>query len=220
MKRNPLVPKYACVPLWTVLAVNMLVYSGTQLLTAGWQHHDLSLPLDARIPFCPAFISIYLLAYVHWVVGYVMAARYSRDLCYRMVSADIVAKLICMVWFLAFPTTAQRPEITGGGFWNWVVSFIYRVDAPANLFPSVHCLESWMCCRAALRMKKASPWYRAGMTVFALLVFASTLLVKQHVIVDVAGGILIAEIGLLAARIFKLERILERLDAALPRRKQ
>ena len=36
---------------------------------------------------------------------------------------------------------------------------------------------------------------------FSLLVCASTVLVKQHVFVDILGGIAVAEIGLLLSRI-------------------
>ena len=44
-------------------------------------------------------------------------------------------------------------------------------------------------------MKKPPKWYRYATTVMALGVFASTLFVKQHVLVDVFGGIIVYEIG-------------------------
>lgn len=94
-----------------------------------------------------------------------------------------------------FPTTLARPEVTGSGFCNDLVRFIYRMDAPVNLFPSIHCLESWCCIHAAFAMKKPPKWYRYATTVMALGVFASTLFVKQHVLVDVFGGIIVYEIG-------------------------
>ena len=72
--------------------------------------------------------------------------------------------------------------------------FLYSVDAADNLFPSIHCLVSWFCF-IGLRGKKEIPfWYRAFSCFFAILVFLSTLTTKQHVIWDVAGGVLLAEI--------------------------
>ena len=53
-----------------------------------------------------------------------------------------------------------------------------------------------MACRAGFWMKRLPRWYRWGGLVMTLLVFASTLLVKQHVLVDIPGGILTAELGL------------------------
>lgn len=38
------------------------------------------------------------------------------------------------------------------------------------------------------------------MLIFAILVFASTLLVKQHLVLDVVTGIAVVEIGLFLAR--------------------
>ena len=46
-----------------------------------------------------------------------------------------------------------------------------------------------------------------------LLVFASTLLVKQHVLVDVPAGILAAELGLFLANKCRLGGLIERLEA-------
>ena len=44
-------------------------------------------------------------------------------------------------------------------------------------------------------MKKAPRWYLPLTIIMSLCVFASTLLVKQHVFIDVFGGILVFEIG-------------------------
>ena len=68
-----------------------------------------------------------------------------------------------------------------------------------NLFPSIHCLESWCCIHAAFEMKKVPNWYKGVTVVMSLGVFASTLLVKQHVLLDMFGGIAVFEAGLLLA---------------------
>ena len=44
-------------------------------------------------------------------------------------------------------------------------------------------------------MKKTGSWYRYFTLLFSLLVFASTVLIKQHAVVDIIGGVLTAEIG-------------------------
>ena len=43
-------------------------------------------------------------------------------------------------------------------------------------------------------------WYKWVNFVFSLLVCASTVLVKQHVFVDIFAGIAVVELGLLLAR--------------------
>lgn len=219
MKRthNPILPRYAYLPLAVVCVVNFLAYTVTKWITAGWDRYDMALGIDALVPFWPVFISIYVLAFAQWCVGYVCVARDSRQLFEHVAAADVVAKLICLVCFLAVPTVLYRPEITGTSLWENLTRFIYWTDSPDNLFPSVHCLESWICMRGALLSKKVPKWYQIVMVVFTLLVCASTVLVKQHVVVDIFGGIAAAEIGLFAAKKFRLGRVFARRRVRLPK---
>ena len=73
------------------------------------------------------------------------------------------------------------------------------------LFPSIHCLESWCCIRAAYKMnfktEKRTNYYRVATILMSLGIFASTLFIKQHVIADVFGGIAAFEIGMILAKI-------------------
>ena len=51
--------------------------------------------------------------------------------------------------------------------------------------------------------------------ILAILVFASTLLTKQHVIVDVAGGILLAELCFCIGRKTNLYKVYERIGGRI-----
>ena len=199
-KLDDLLPSYTHVPLAAMVCVHALVYYATRPVTQGMAHFDFSLPIDGAIPFVPAFAVIYVLAFVQWAAGYILIARDSRELCCRVISGEIISKLICMALFLLVPTTMARPEIASDGFFHRIVGCIYRLDAADNLFPSIHCLESWVCFRGAMQMKKTGPRYRYFTLLFSLLVFASTVLVKQHVAADIAGGVLTAELGQQIAR--------------------
>ena len=109
--------------------------------------------------------------------------------------------------FIIMPTTLTRPEITGTGFWNWLTSLIYSTDAADNLFPSIHCLESWILFRGVMRCEKQGTTMKIFMFVSAILVFASTVLIKQHVVIDIIGGVLVVEIGLFLAKKLNTKRI-------------
>lgn len=74
-----------------------------------------------------------------------------------------------------------------------LAGWLYSIDAADNLFPSIHCLVSWFCFLAVKGQKKIPIWYKAVSFILAVLVFLSTLFTKQHVIVDVAGGIFLAQ---------------------------
>jgi membrane-associated phospholipid phosphatase len=91
------------------------------------------------------------------------------------------------------PTTNVRPEITGSGIWDQLMLFLYQVDAADNLFPSIHCLVSWLCYIGLRGRQNVPAGYRFFSCVMAVAVCISTLTTRQHVLADVAGGILLAE---------------------------
>ena len=183
--------------LWGVLLcllLNSLVYWPTQALAAHRTLIDMTTPLDRMIPFVPAWVLIYVACYAYWAVGYVIMARLnSWD---TIMTGEVLAKLTCGICFLLLPTTNVRPEITGSGFTDWLMGLIYKMDPPLDLFPSIHCMESWICFRAVLGQKKIPKWYQIFAGIFTLLVCLSTLFTRQHVIADVIGGILLGEICL------------------------
>lgn len=193
---DKLVPKYAIVPLISAVAFNFLTYIGANLLVGDAPHTDISSWIDLRTPFCPFFITFYVLAYVQWVLGYIVISHHSKEYCFKVVTADIIAKTVCFLFYVFFPTTLVRPEITGGGFFEFITKTVYSADPATNLFPSIHCLESWVVFRCALKMKLPTV-YKVIMGIFSVGVFASVVLVKQHVLIDIPAGILVFELGYL-----------------------
>lgn len=204
---NPLIPKYAIKPLALALLVNSCVYMGIAQLRRFLTFSSLETPLDTALPFLAPFVLFYVLAFVQWGLNYLLIARDSKELCYRFAFGNIIAKLICLFFFVFLPTTLARPEVTGTDLCSRLVRLIYTFDPPINLFPSIHCLESWCCIRASFLLKKSNRTYQTATLIMSLGVFASTLFIKQHVIADVFGGIVVFEAGFrLAGRIQKAIR--------------
>ena len=201
-----ILPRYSWAYLIAAALCNSLCYFGTRLVTSHRHHILLDTMLDDSIPLCTFFIVFYFLAYIQWIVSYVFIAREGKSFCYDLVMGDIIAKLICGICFILVPTTLVRPEITGSGVFDQLTRWLYQIDAADNLFPSIHCLESYMALRAAYMMKKMPSWYKPFTLVFSLLVFASTVLLKQHLLIDIAGGILVAEVGIQIAARTKIGR--------------
>ena len=168
------IPKYSIIPLITALVLNTLVYSGTMVLCKGLYHHDFTTAFDRMVPVIPEFTSIYLICYVFWVVNYIMTARISREHMYRFLTADYLSRIVCGILFVFLPTTLVRPEITGTGFWDQALRFVYSIDQSANLFPSIHCLVSWFCYIGIRHQKKIPVWYQRFSLVFGILVCIST----------------------------------------------
>lgn len=189
-----LIPPYGRIPLMVAVAWNMTVYFGSRVFTSGWFHHDIEGRLDRLIPFVPWTAAIYLGCYAFWIVNYILIARQEKRHVCRFFAADFLSRAVCLAFYLLYPTTNTRPAVEPEGFWNQVMIGLYATAAADNLFPSIHCLVSWFCY-IGLRGKENIPkWYRGLSCLLAVLVCISTLTTKQHVVPDVLGGVLLAEI--------------------------
>lgn len=211
-------PPYAWVPIAVIPIYNCFVFFGTRLINRYIPSHCFQTPLDRLIPFVPFFVFFYILAYLQWGLGYLLTLRYNRRLCYETLSVNLIAKTVCLVCFLAIPTAIERPEVTGGGIWNALVRLIYRADLPDNLFPSIHCLESWLSFRAVWKVRDLPKSVRIANGVLSLFVFASTVFVKQHYLPDILGGILAVELGYLLTRLLRTDRLFGALEPSFAKR--
>ena len=141
--------------------------------------------MDHQLPYVPVFIVIMCLAYVGRGLRADLpgGARGCEPL-----FGEMIAKLFCFVIFMPAHHPGAPGE-TGSGFFGWGVRVIYFFDPPNALFPSIHCLENWIVWRGHVRPQTGGPRRSRPGSGDALLVFASTLLVKQHVVVDIPAGI-------------------------------
>ncbi|MEE1028162.1 MAG: phosphatase PAP2 family protein [Agathobacter sp.] len=204
------VKKYKIIPLVIALIFNTIAYNGTRVITTSKYHYDITSPIDNLIPIIPATIIIYLGCYVYWLINYVLGAGQEDDEAYKFLSADLFAKLICMVIFIAFPTTNTRPVLEDNGFFTEALKMLYQIDAADNLFPSIHCLTSWFCLIAVRKNPNVKSVYKIISVIITVAICVSTLTTKQHVIVDVAGGIALAEFSYLIVDKIGFTRIYQR----------
>lgn len=206
-----ILPKYAVIPLAALLTVAGITYYGTRLITAGLPHYDITLPLDDWIPYRPEWIVVYVLTYGYWILCFYAILRDSKRLCYRIYSAEILGKAVCILCFILLPCTLTRAT-PGDGFFDGIVKWIYAADRPDNLLPSIHVFNSWLCARGVLKCKRVPRPAKVAAALFALMICASTVLVKQHVVLDIAGGILLAEVCLPVAKRLRTEQIFEKTE--------
>ncbi len=170
-----LIPTHICLPLILAFLWNQIVYCGSRMLMKNHFHYDITTPLDSLIPVIPWTLSIYVFSFLYWPFQYLMCCRLGKDHAYRFLSADFFAKTICLVCFLVFPTTNLRPPISEHGFWNQSLNLLYRLDAPDNLFPSIHCLVSWLCYVGIRGQHRGWRPYRLFVLGMALAICISTL---------------------------------------------
>ncbi|MCR5094999.1 MAG: phosphatase PAP2 family protein [Lachnospiraceae bacterium] len=213
-----LVPLFLVVPLIFEVTLNMFTYFGSRLVNGSRVHADLTIPADAWFPLIPWTVVIYIGAFALWIINYILACHQDTETAYRLLSADFAAKIVCLLCFMILPTTNVRPEIAGDGFWEMGMQLLYAADAADNLFPSIHCLTSTFCVIAVRENPRIPVWYKVFSLLFAAAICVSTLTTKQHVVVDVIAGVLLAEGSYLAVRATGFDRAYGRLMSRLFRR--
>lgn len=176
----------------------------TNLLTL----HDVTLPLDSLIPFVPMFIIPYVLVFIEWGYCYFLAPLLEREHFARFMAALVIGYLSIFIIYMSFPTTYSRPDAANGGFFSGLMYSVFGVDEPTRCMPSLHCYLGWMCWKLVYKQERVAKWLRITIFCFALLTLPTTLLVKQHVFVDVPTGVLLAELTWFIAAKTKLPAFL------------
>ncbi len=192
-KTTVIIPKQHILPLLFAFAFNMAVYAGARMIAGEWKHYNIESRLDRMIPLWTPSAAVYIGCYLFWALNYVLIARQEKQNVCRFFAADFLSRVVCLIVYLVFPTTNTRPLIEPDGLWNKALLAVYEVDAADNLFPSIHCLVSWFCYIGLRGREEVPRWYRGASCVMAILVCISTLTTKQHVLIDVFGGVLLAE---------------------------
>jgi membrane-associated phospholipid phosphatase len=147
------------------------------------------------IPFVPEMVWIYLSLWICFFLPmFALRAPALNALCRRLAFAVLVSGLI----FLLLPAQAgfERPGDLPERFAAF--GFIYLFDLPHNLVPSLHI--SWSALFVGA-LRDASPaWLRRALAAWFVALCASVLLVHQHHVLDVLGGLLVAWSAKVAVR--------------------
>lgn len=153
---------------------------------------SLATSLDHMIPFVPSFIILYVLWYP-FITGALIALAFKDKRTYFQTLIALCSGLvISYIFFALFQAAIDRPDIRNEkGFIYTMVSYIYSQDQPYNCFPSIHVLTSYLILRGT-RVFGRDIW--AMTSTLSIFIMVSTVLVKQHVAADIAGGILVGEL--------------------------
>ncbi len=169
-------------------------YFGVGLTVDPARAIDLGTSLDARIPFNAHSVWVYLCLFPTSLLP-LFVVRCPR-LFRRTILAYGSAIAVSLIVFVALPVTSiglrvDRSALDVTRFSPWAVSFLYDLDPPFNLFPSLHLSIAML---AALSAAKAKRPY--GMTAFVgvAAIGASICTVKQHFVLDGLGGVALSAV--------------------------
>lgn len=184
----------------TVLSLLFLVvYGGTNWFTTlrsdvGTWHFDWEL----GIPLVPLFIVPYMSIDLFFVAApFLCRSRAElRTFTRRIVFAIVVAGGC----FLLVPLRLGFERTPVPGTLGSLFDSFRTMDAPHNLFPSLHVTLGFLL--AEVYVRRTQGLLRAALVVWFTVISFSTVLTHQHHLVDVAGGMLLA---LVACYLFREE---------------
>ncbi len=157
--------------------------------------------LDDRIPIVSAFIIPYIWSYVYWAMGPMVVSRCEKGHFADYMAANLVACVTGVLALAFFPTYMDR---VAEGLYDVPANptlldqlrmFWYSLDGSEmayNLLPSFHCINSTLCYLGVARRREIPVWYRVYSFVTTVLIYASTVCVKQHYFLDVVTGVALA----------------------------
>jgi membrane-associated phospholipid phosphatase len=145
--------------------------------------------LDGSIPLVPVFAVPYL-SLIPFIGASLLAMMLVRARVYRSAALSMIAAwLISYAFYFFLQSYVDRPVVPGNDVFSALVRRIYASDAPYNDFPSLH---------TSLSMIIAIHWWRIDrrigvpVAVWTAVIVASTTLVHQHYLADVALGVVVA----------------------------
>jgi len=174
---------------WLIMGLGLFgIWAGGYFLVSSYMidkpMNTLTTGLDEMIPFVPAFSFVYLTVYWMFLLA-PFTSPTPRD---SLLLARAYLTLIFVPWifFIFYPVMFHRPDFDVNNFTMWTLLQIYRADNPINCFPSPHCAGAMLSTLIILDRSSR----KLGLFAFVLtfVIGASTLLIKQHYILDVVAG--------------------------------
>ena len=144
--------------------------------------------IDNKIPFKPKFIVPYLIFYPYIYLPFLLSLRKPKKF-EKITRAFLLAVTIHNLIYIFFQTTIKRPKIKPTDPYRRLVKLIYQKDRPLNLFPSWHVSASTLANLCLTQISRPLAYLMSPLTVAIVL---STVFIKQHVAVDILGGLTVA----------------------------
>jgi membrane-associated phospholipid phosphatase len=159
------------------------------LLNHGPAVMNLRTPLDAALPVVRPFVIPYVsldpLVYFTLIVFLLFRTKIFQSAAMAMITAFLISYL----FYFFLQTEVIRPVLTGTDLFTRLIQGVYAGDNPFNDFPSLHTSVSTLLTFHWFQFNR-----RAGLVaaIWTTLIVASTILIKQHYVADLAAGLVLA----------------------------
>jgi membrane-associated phospholipid phosphatase len=185
---------YGVVAILIILAVSLLYdpvgrFQEAQVSAGLRPVFRLATALDLVIPLLPPAMIVYWYVFYGFLFfSFFYFAFVRREFRTAFVVAFALVSFVAYAVYLVFSVMGPDRVVAGTDFFSVQVALLYQHDTPLNCFPSLHGSTSLLAAYALWRAKKE---YGFVSWPLAIAVQVSTLLVRQHWIVDQLGAALV-----------------------------
>jgi len=181
--------------LWQTMALAAIMFTslGGYLTVLNWRGAEAQfttyLPWDDLVPFRPEWVWVYLIPYL---VGPATIGFLRPETFRWYIQRGLVVVLATLVIFIAVPTqTAPRPshQLADGPTARLYENMVAIDEPPANAAPSLH--VSLTCLLAVALLMDFRPLWPITLAGVSL-VWLATLFTRQHHLIDVVTGMVMA----------------------------
>ena len=146
--------------------------------------------LDDKVPLVPIFILPYLSLFPYIALSYLLLQSPHLT---SFATTILVCNILANIFWYFWPNGVPRLAVKNDSWSHRVINRLYKTDNDTNGFPSGHVFLSVICSYYL------SLQYAALTPLFMVLggsIVISTVLVKQHYLVDILGGLIFAGLSL------------------------
>lgn len=142
---------------------------------------------ELAIPFWPQFIWVYLSLFIlFFMPPFFLNTEQLATLGKRLIAGTLLSGLI----FLIFPTELGFERIEPEGIYGPLFAWIFAIDLPHNMVPSLHIVFSGLILYSIFKASK-KPFISMMALVWIVGIFLSTLFVNQHHITDGVSAVVL-----------------------------
>ena len=169
-------------------------------------YHIVHLAIDDIIPFCEIFVIPYFLWFVYFTGALVLLAFFERSDYYKLCATLGIGMTFFIFFSIAYPNmhTLRPTTFDRDNIFIKMVQGLYQTDTSTNVLPSIHCYNAIMAHIAIQKSKtlEKHAGLRISSLILCVLIVLSTMLIKQHSVVDVLSACVMAVVLYVGVYIF------------------
>ncbi|MDO4605256.1 MAG: phosphatase PAP2 family protein [Helcococcus sp.] len=157
---------------------------------------NLWIPLDDKIPFIKEFILIYHTFMPTIIVVGLLIFVLNKKEYKKLVISLFIAQILAYIIYMLFQTHVPRYDtnLLGNDFFSNLVRATYAIDNSYSGAPSLHVADMSLCIFYLLKTNEIKKSTKTFLTLYMILIALTTVLVKQHVVLDMPAGFIHAVI--------------------------